>query len=513
MAGPMRVVAVGPWDRPGWTQPLAEAGYDVIEGRSIEHFPGQPYSQAEMIELCRDADAVLVSSRDQMTRPIIEACPKVRLIAKATIGVEVIDLDAATEHGILVCNSPALENLIGVAEGAVAQILALLKRVRINERLLRAGQWRADDRLGELLWGKTVGIVGLGRIGSNVARRLQTWDVRLLAADPYVEPGHAVSVGARLVPIDELMAESDAITVHVNLTAETRGLISDARLRAMKPTAYLVNSSRGPVVDEAALCRAISTGWIAGAALDVFEQEPLKAGNPILDLDPDRVILTPHCIGASQAMRETGTQMSVDNMLRALRGELPRNIVNPEAISAWKARDDLDPGSIRAHVEAWHLRRLETAALRDREGHRQPGDAHPGGHEPQSGCWSERARQAGLGSGSGSWSSGVPSIVIRGIQSRKRGIHQFHSPSRRMLAGSSRLRMMVASTSTATARPSPSCRMITSWSVTNTAKTATMIAAALVIVPAVIEIPRSTAADGSSPADRASWILVRIKTW
>jgi len=338
MTDRMRIVAVGHWDRPGWTAPLVAAGHEVVEGRSIEHFPALPYSQAEMIELVKDADAVLISSRDRMTRPIIEACPKLRIIAKATIGVEVIDLDAATEHGIVVCNSPALENLTGVAEGAVAQILALLKRVRINERLLRAGQWRADDRLGELLWGKTVGIVGLGRIGSNVARRLQTWDVRILAADPYVEPGHAVSVGARLVAIDELVAESDAITVHVALTDETRHLINEARLRAMKPTAYLVNSSRGPVLDEAALVRAINEGWIAGAALDVFEEEPLQLGHPILDLDPDKVIVTPHCIGANRAMRETGTQMSVDNMLRALRGELPNNIVNPTAIDRWRAR-------------------------------------------------------------------------------------------------------------------------------------------------------------------------------
>jgi D-3-phosphoglycerate dehydrogenase len=334
----MRIVAVGPWDRPGWTAPLGAAGHVVIEGRSIEQFPGQPYSQAELIELVKDADAVLVSSRDKMTRSIIEACPRLRIIAKATIGVEVIDLDAATERGIVVCNSPALENLIGVAEGAIGQILALVKRVPINERLLREGKWRADERLGELLWNKTVGIVGLGRIGSNVARRLQTWDVRVLAADPYVEPGHAVSVGARLVPIDDLLPEADVVTLHVTLTPETHHLIDAGRLRSMKPTAYLVNTSRGPVVDEAALLRAITEGWIAGVALDVFEEEPLRPGNPILALDPDRVMLTPHAIGANRAMRETGTQMSVDNMLRALRGELPRNIVNPEAIPAWKAR-------------------------------------------------------------------------------------------------------------------------------------------------------------------------------
>jgi phosphoglycerate dehydrogenase-like enzyme len=334
----MRIVAVGPWDRPGWTAPLEAAGHEVVEGRSIEQFPGLPYPQAELIDMIKDADAVLVSSRDKLTRPIIEACPRLRIIAKATIGVEVIDLGAATECGVLVCNSPALENLIGVAEGAIGQILALVKRVRVNERLLREGKWRADERLGELLWGKTIGIVGLGRIGSNIARRLQTWDVRVLAADPYVEPGHAVSVGAQLVPLDELVAQSDAVTIHVTLTPETHHLIDEARLRSMKPNAYLVNSSRGPVVDEAALCRAITEGWIAGAALDVFEEEPLRPGNPILDLDPDRVLLTPHCIGANRAMRDSGTAMSVDNMLRALRGDLPNNIINPEAIPAWKAR-------------------------------------------------------------------------------------------------------------------------------------------------------------------------------
>jgi phosphoglycerate dehydrogenase-like enzyme len=140
------------------------------------------------------------------------------------------------------------------------------------------------------------------------------------------------------MPLDELLPQVDAVTLHVNLTAETHHLIDEARLRAMKPTAYLVNTSRGPVVDEAALCRAITEGWIAGAALDVFDEEPLRTGNPILALDPDKVMLTPHAIGANRVMRDTGTQMSVDNMLRALRGELPRNIVNPEAIPAWKVR-------------------------------------------------------------------------------------------------------------------------------------------------------------------------------
>ncbi len=339
MAERRRVVASGPWDDdPHWQAALAEADCEVVLGRSFDRFPGNAYGEDELIDLFRDADAVLVSTREQITRRVLEACPRLKIVAKATIGVERIDLDAAAELGILVVNSPAPENFLGMAEATIGLILALAKRLMANQRRLREGQWKQLTSLGILLAGQTIGIVGLGRIGSNVARRLTGWDLRLLAADPYVEPARACAVGAELVPLDLLVRESDVITLHVVLTGETRHLMSEARLRAMKPTAYLVNTSRGAVVDESGLVRAIEQGWVAGAALDVFEDEPLPLGSPLRRLDPERVILTPHAIGNNPSSHRTGTRMAIENILRALRGELPGYIKNTAAIPRWRER-------------------------------------------------------------------------------------------------------------------------------------------------------------------------------
>ena len=338
MGGRWRVVASGPWDDPGWQAPLEEAGCEVVLGRSSDQFPDKAYSEDELIDLCRDADAVIVSTRERVTRRVLAACPRLQIVAKATIGVERIDLKAAADLGILVVNSPAPQNFLGVAEATIGLILVLLKRLMTNQRRLREGQWKEPGSLGTLLTGRTIGIVGLGRIGSNVARRLTGWDVRLLAADPYVEPARAYAVGAELVPLDLLVRESDVVTLHVVLTDETRHLIDEARLRAMKPGAYLVNTSRGAVVDEAAVVRAIEEGWIAGTALDVFEDEPLPMDSRLRRLSPDRVILTPHCIGNNRASQETGARMAIDNILRTLRGELPEYLKNPAAIPRWRER-------------------------------------------------------------------------------------------------------------------------------------------------------------------------------
>lgn len=334
-----RVVAAGPWeDDPGWQSALEQAGCQVVMGRSFERFPGQPYGEDELIDMFKDADAVLVSTRERVTPRILKACPRLRIVAKATIGVERIDVDAAAELGILVVNSPAPENFLGMAEATIGLMLALAKRMIHNQRQLREGRWKSTDSLGTLLLGKTIGIVGLGRIGSNVARRLTGWGVRILAADPYVEPSLAYAVGAQLVELDMLLGESDVVTLHVVVTPETRRLMNETRLRAMKPTAYLINTSRGAVIDESALVKAIEEGWIAGAALDVFEDEPLPPENPLRRLDPDRVILTPHAVGNNPGAHKTGTRMAVTNMLRALRGELPDYIKNPRAIPRWRER-------------------------------------------------------------------------------------------------------------------------------------------------------------------------------
>lgn len=333
-----KVVATGPWADEGWQRPLEEGGCEVVLGPPIDLNPNHRYSEQELVNLLSDADAVLYSTREKLPRSVLEKLPNLKVVAKATIGVEGCDLDAATDCGILVFNSPAPENYLGVAEATIGFMMDLTKRVMYKRRHLAEGNWRDQTTVGTLLAGTTVGIVGLGRIGTNVARRLSGWDVRLLAHDPYVDPGVAYAVGVELVSFEQLIRESDVVSVHVVLTDETRNMIDAEALRSMKETAVVINTSRGEAVDEAALAQAISDGWIAGCALDVYAQEPLPMDSPLRALDPDRVILTPHSIGNNPAVQTTGTRMAMENLLKALSGQVPHFVKNPEVIDRWKAR-------------------------------------------------------------------------------------------------------------------------------------------------------------------------------
>lgn len=309
-----------------------------MRGRSFDDFPGNAYTEEELIELLSGADAVILSPRDRITRRVFEASPDLRIVARPIIGVDGIDIDAANELGALVVNSPAPENYLGVAEATIGLILALVKRLNANQYRLRENRWKHYSSFGTLLAGQKVGIVGLGAIGMNVARRLSSWEVRLIATDPKVEESVARAVGARLVDLDTLLSEADVATIHVTLNEHTRHLISETELRKMKQSAYLVNTSRGGVIDESALARALQEEWISGAALDVFEQEPLPQDSPLRRLSPERLILTPHSIGNNLALQRTGMLMAVENVLRALRGELPTNVRNPLAVERWNDR-------------------------------------------------------------------------------------------------------------------------------------------------------------------------------
>jgi D-3-phosphoglycerate dehydrogenase len=214
----------------------------------------------------------------------------------------------------------------------------LLKRVKHNEAKLRRGEWAQRQDRGDFLFGKTVGLVGLGRVGSHVARRLVNWDVRLLAADPYVSADHATALGATLVDLPALLAESDVVSLHASLTDETRGLIGEKELRRMKPTAILVNTARGEMADEEAVARALGEGWIAGAAIDAFVQEPLGPGNPLRGVDPERLILTPHNVSHSEAGRRANLRLALEQILAVARGEAPAHCVNPDAIPRWRGK-------------------------------------------------------------------------------------------------------------------------------------------------------------------------------
>lgn len=306
----------------------------------------------ECSKLARNADALLGSTflAGRMDRELLGALHSLRIVARYTIGVDDIDVDAATELGILVTHSPVEANWGGVAEGTLAFMLAFLKKLRERDRQVKAGRWRAPELQGRYLGarddgyrGLTVGIVGLGRIGGRVADLLAPWRMRLLACDPHVDASVFAKHGTRRVDLDTLIEEADIVTLHCNLTPETRRLIDAHALARMKPAALLINTARGAVVDADALCDAIEANTLAGAALDVLPEEPPPADARLLGL-ADKIILSPHMTAANTGSGPAAAVgLATDAVLSALRGKVPEHVYNTEAIPAWKARFGNDP--------------------------------------------------------------------------------------------------------------------------------------------------------------------------
>jgi D-3-phosphoglycerate dehydrogenase / 2-oxoglutarate reductase len=334
----LTVIATGPSGPPEDLEPLRAAGHEVVIGRPLDAPGRRAYSEAELIEACRVADVVLASHLERVTPAVLEHAEHLGLVIVPFIGVDKIDVPAATRLGVLVANSPTPENFIAVAEATIGLLLTLLKRVRRGESRLRAGEWARREDRGDFLFGKTVGIIGLGRIGTHVARRLAGWDVRLLASDPYVPAERAAAVGVALVDLPTLLAEADVVTIHATLTEETRALVGEKALRAMKPTAILINTARGELVDEAAVARAVDEGGIAGAAIDAFAQEPLPTPHPYRNVDPERLILTPHNVAHSEAGRRANLRLALEQILAVGRGEAPAHVINLEALPIWRMK-------------------------------------------------------------------------------------------------------------------------------------------------------------------------------
>ncbi len=313
---------------------------------------GGRLDRGEVIEHAGRADALLGSTflAGRMDREFLESLPALRVVSKYTIGVEDIDIEAATELGILVTHCPVEANWGGVAEGTLAFMLAFRKKLRERDRQVKAGGWRSPKLQGLYFGarddgypGLTVGIVGLGRIGRRVADLLAPWRMRVLACDPYIDEHIFADHGARRVDLDSLLAEADIVTLHCNLTAETRGLMNADTIARMKPSALLINTSRGAVVDLDALCDAIDTGTIAGAALDVLSEEPPPARARVLGLG-NKVLLSPHMVAANVgAGLAAAIAPATDAVLAALRGEVPQHVYNGEAIPAWRARFGRNP--------------------------------------------------------------------------------------------------------------------------------------------------------------------------
>ncbi|SMH47045.1 D-3-phosphoglycerate dehydrogenase [Rathayibacter oskolensis] len=277
-----------------------------------------------LLEALGTADAILVRSATQVDAEALAAAPSLKVIARAGVGLDNVDITAATAAGVMVVNAPT-SNIISAAELTVGHILSLARHIPAAHSALAEGLWKRSKYTGVELYEKTVGIIGLGRIGALITARLQAFGVDVVAYDPYVTSARAQQLGVTLLPLEELLAQSDFITIHMPKTAETTGMISDEQLALMKPTAFIVNVARGGLIDEDALHRALVAKSIAGAGLDVFVKEP-PTGSPLLSLE--NVVVTPH-LGASTDEAQEKAGVSVAKSVRlALSGELVPDAVN-----------------------------------------------------------------------------------------------------------------------------------------------------------------------------------------
>ncbi|HLA18052.1 MAG TPA: phosphoglycerate dehydrogenase [Dehalococcoidia bacterium] len=309
--------------------PIAEDGIALLKRLGAEVDVRTGLSREELLQAVDGYDALIVRSETRLTREIIEAAKKLQVIGRAGIGVDNIDVPAATEKGVVVVNAPT-GNVISAAEHAIALMLALARHIPDANASLKSGKWERKRFLGLEVRGKTLGIIGLGQVGSEVARRARGLEMRVVAHDPFVPEERARALGVDLVAFDQLLRESDFLTVHTTLTEGTRHLIGKAEMAQMKPTARIINTARGGIVDEADLNAALKAGKLAGAALDVFETEPLTS-HPLFQ--NERVIVTPH-LGASTTEAQERVAVDVaEQVIAVIKGEPAQYAVNAPLIS------------------------------------------------------------------------------------------------------------------------------------------------------------------------------------
>ena len=349
MAKP-KVFVFAPADPTGESYKIFEReGCELTMGKANWDTP-QGDSEQEITELAAGSDALVGTSirSTPITQKIMQSSKNLRIVAKYTIGVDDVEVDAATELGILVTHSPTESNWGGVAEGAITNMLALLKKVRERDRYLKENPqaWRNLDyqgtyfgsRVSDGYPGITLGIIGLGRIGGRIAKLMRPWEMKIVACDPYVPDSKFAELGVKRVDLPTLLREADIVTLHVVLTRETRHMISAAEINLMKPGAILVNTSRGYCVDEKALIAALEKNRIAGAALDVFENEPLAAASPLRKMG-DKVLISPHMVSSNVGSGlKPGVAWATRSVVSALRGEVPDNVYNKEVIAQWQSR-------------------------------------------------------------------------------------------------------------------------------------------------------------------------------
>lgn len=290
---------------------------------------GMPRDQ--FLAAIHDAEGILLSPRVRADKAFFDAAPKLKVISTSSVGYDPFDISEATKHGVVVCHTPGVLT-DAVANLTMAFILNVALRLFDNEAFVRSGGWARREKappLGNDIQGKTLGVIGYGRIGQEVTKRMQALGMKTLWYDVFDTP-HPAAPKSERRSLDDLLVESDFVTLHTNLDANSRHLISTAELARMKPTAYLINTARGPLVDQVALTKALQDGVIAGAGLDVLDAEPPAIGDPIYTLP--NVICFPHIGSATEETRRAMRELAVENLLAVLAGKMPPAPVNPEAM-------------------------------------------------------------------------------------------------------------------------------------------------------------------------------------
>jgi D-3-phosphoglycerate dehydrogenase len=305
---------------------LAPAAIDVLAYEfDVRHVDGT--DRTALLAALGDADAVIVRSATQIDAEAIAAAPRLTVVARAGVGLDNVDVAAATRRGVMVVNAPT-SNIVSAAEQAIALLLAVARHTSVAHASLRRGEWQRSKFTGVEIQGKTVGVVGLGRIGVLFAQRMAAFGSRLIAYDPYVQPARAAQLGVRLVGLDELLRDSDFISIHLPKTPETLGLIGEKELRLVKPTVRIVNAARGGLIDEQALADAIAEGRVAGAGIDVYAKEPCTS-SPLFNYD--NVVAVPH-LGASTVEAQDKAGLAVARSVKlALEGEFVPDAANVQA--------------------------------------------------------------------------------------------------------------------------------------------------------------------------------------
>lgn len=341
--------------------PISEQGIERLrQSASVDVITKM--SEDQLVNVIGEYDGLIVRSETKVTRRVLEAGRRLKVVGRAGVGVDNIDVETATRLGIVVVNAPS-GNTIAAAEHTVALMMAMCRNIPQADASVRRGEWARSKFMGVELHDKTLGIIGLGRVGCEVARIARGLEMKVIAYDPFVSPEKAAQVGAEMVTKEELLQRADFVTVHTPLNSESRKLIGRNEIEMMKPGVRIINCARGGIIDEAALVEGILSGKVAGAALDVFEKEPLPPDSPLLKLP--NVILTPH-LGASTIEAQVNVALSVaESVMAVLRGELVRDAVNLPRVSP-QALDVLTPyvplaeklGKMHAQLLQGQVRRI-----------------------------------------------------------------------------------------------------------------------------------------------------------